>query len=80
MADDRILSMVETERLVLVALTASGVGWWAQSHYCALFRLGGTTEMAYAANKLALEIGEAFDMKVGGTDNIDELYQAVQAE
>ena len=77
MAEDRILSMVETERLVLIALTAQGVHWWAQAHYCALFRLGGTKEMAHAANDLALELGEALDLKLEGTTNIDELYQSV---
>ncbi|KAK9802274.1 hypothetical protein SCARD494_00207 [Seiridium cardinale] len=73
MTEDRVLNMVETERLILIALTAQGVGWWAQSHMRALIRLGGTKEMAHAANDLALEIADAFDLKVEGIANIDEI-------
>lgn len=29
----RVLCMVETEKLVLIALTAQGVGWWTRAHY-----------------------------------------------
>ncbi|KAI1854170.1 hypothetical protein JX265_000574 [Neoarthrinium moseri] len=73
MTDERVLDMVETERLILLALMAQNVGWWAQSHYRALIRVGGTKEMAHAANELALEITKTFGIKIDGASNVDEL-------
>lgn len=58
---------------MLVALTAADVAWWAESHYRALIRLGGTKEMAHAANNLALEIAHVLGQKIDGTAGIDSI-------
>ena len=76
MTEDRVLSMVETEKLVLIALTAQGVAWWTPSHYRALIRLGGTKQTAHDANSMALENAATFGLAVQGTANIDELCQS----
>ena len=56
MTEDRVLSMVETEKLVSIALTAQGIVWWTVARYCALIRPGGTKKTTPRANRMAQKI------------------------
>ena len=75
-AEERIINLVETERLILLSLVCQNVATVSIIHAKALVKLGGTAEEAHAVVDTALELAEALGMTLVGFPNLDAVLQS----
>lgn len=75
-AEDRIINLVETERIILLSLVCQNVATVSVIHARALVKLGGTAEDAHAVVDTAVELAEALGMKIQGFPNLDAVLQS----
>lgn len=75
-AEDRILNLVETERIITMSLVCQDVATLSALHAKAIVKLGGTPETAHEVVNTALAIGEALGITLKGFPSLDAILQS----
>jgi len=72
-AEDKILSLIESEAVMASALTCINAPRAAIAHLRGIVRIGGSKDLAERTQNLAIEVARKFNVLTGDIDLVSEI-------